>query len=429
MDLLAKFMFQIDENKLCSPEDRILVSCSGGRDSMVLAYLLREAGYSIGLMYIDHLSREGESFSDSLHVAKVASMWEIPYYYRKFHYYSQNQNSNFQDQARKFRYQVLQEKLSQENYTVIATGHHQQDSVESFFLNLSKKSGLEGLLGIEMKQNNIVRPLLHLTTEEIDEYCQNKGIQHIIDQSNYQNNYNRNEFRNTVVPKLLKWDENFVESTHKSIEYLKEANQWIEKEVEIWTLNHVKKKRDMLSIPLDLVKRHHCPKLLLHRILKNRGFNISQVNEILSAQNSGQIWIGDQVQLNLFQSTLYLYQKTELSGSRQIPYPFENISHTDLEKILIYQAQPKEFHGEIVGIPLSKQNSKLMFRNWLAGDYMKFPYGKKKLKKVFLEHKIPKIERSRLWVLAYETEVFWIEGIRNNPNRSSQELFFIELLK
>ena len=94
MDLLAKFMFQIDENKLCSPEDRILVSCSGGRDSMVLAYLLREAGYSIGLMYIDHLSREGESFSDSLHVAKVASMWEIPYYYRKFHYNSQNQNSN-----------------------------------------------------------------------------------------------------------------------------------------------------------------------------------------------------------------------------------------------------------------------------------------------------------------------------------------------
>lgn len=429
MNLLDKFIFQINKNKLCSPKDRILVSCSGGKDSMVLAYLLRRAGYSIGLMYIDHLSREGASFSDSLHVAKIASAWDIPYYYHKFNYRSQKQNSNFQDQARKFRYQVLQEKLKKENYTLIATGHHQQDSIESFFLNLSKKSGLEGLLGIELKQDNIVRPLLQFSTQEIDEYCQTKGIQYIIDQSNYQNKYKRNEFRNTVVPKLLKWDENFVESAHTSIEYLKEANQWIDQEVKIWTRTNLKEKGEMLLIPLEQLKMHHSPKQLLLRILKSKGFNASQVMEILSAQNSGQIWIGDHVQANLFQSTLYLSKRLESINSHPIHFPFEDYEHSKLGNILIHLSKPTKSQGEIISIPLSKRNSKLVFRKRVAGDYMKFSHGKKKLKKVFVEHKIPKIERSMLWVLAYEAEVFWIEGISINPNIANQELFFIELLK
>lgn len=429
MNLLDEFITHNNRKKLFSKKDRILVACSGGRDSVVMAHVLYRAGYQIGLAYIDHQTRNGDSLIDGLFVARLASKWSVPFYYRKFLFEPKPQNSNFQNQARTFRYMVLQEILADENYSKIATAHHQQDVVESFFINLSKKAGLEGLLGIEFDKKNVVRPLLHFNNEQIESYKIKEKIRHITDSSNLENKYKRNKLRNLVIPSFSQWDKGFIHSTNVSIDYLREANLWIENEVRLWIKNHIQDKDNELIIPLKKLKKHHSAKQLLFRILKGKGFNMTQINEILEAEDSGKTWLSSNQQINLFRSNLYVSPLKIERDSSLILYPFEDVQSANLGFISLHQTRPKNSESRLIDVSKSMQNSKLAFRKWKSGDYVKFSYGKKKLKNFFLEQKVPSHKRRELWLLAYGQEILWIENITLQKSLLEEELFFIELLK
>lgn len=215
MDILQRFERYVQENKLFTKEDKILVAVSGGRDSMLLAWLLYQCHFSIELAHCNFQLRGEESEMDEQLVRHFAEENELPLHVIRFDTtdYAERNKVSIQIAARELRYEWFG-KLSEERGCVaIAVAHHLNDSVETVLFNLSRGTGLLGLQGILPKREDskIVRPLLFLKREEITDLVEHYRIPFRDDQSNFSNKYARNRIRLDIIPEFEKLNPDFVE--------------------------------------------------------------------------------------------------------------------------------------------------------------------------------------------------------------------------
>lgn len=200
----AKIKEYIKSHSLIGPNDKVIVGLSGGADSVALLLVLRELGADCVAAHCNFHLRGDESNRDEIFCHQLASRLNIPIYIKEFDVSTHRQvtGESVEMACRTLRYDWWRDLLDDGSGTLIAVGHHREDNIETFFLNLLRGSGLKGLKGMLPKNGNIIRPLLDVTRQEIEEYLRGENTGFITDSSNLEDSYKRNRLRLNIIPHI-----------------------------------------------------------------------------------------------------------------------------------------------------------------------------------------------------------------------------------
>ncbi|HIC96874.1 MAG TPA: tRNA lysidine(34) synthetase TilS [Aquificaceae bacterium] len=232
--LLRKVIALQREEKLIPAGAKVLVALSGGVDSVVLSHALLELkGFfsisRIALAHFNHMLREEadeeeefcREFGKSLGLEVFIGKEEV----RKR---AKEKKKNLEETARELRYSFLREVKEREGFDIIATAHHLSDLVETSLLWLVRGAGMEGFIGFEPREKDVVRPLYRATKEEIIAYAKAKNLKWIEDKSNRDTRFFRNKLRIKVIPILKELNPNLEETFLRTREVFKEENEFLE---------------------------------------------------------------------------------------------------------------------------------------------------------------------------------------------------------
>ncbi len=202
-DLESRFGQNISENFSFLKNAEIFLAISGGRDSVVLLHLLLAAGFRPVLLHCNFGLRGEESDGDEAFVAGLRDTVQIEFFSRRFDMKTEmaRTGKGVQETARMLRYDWFSTFTDIPGKFLI-TAHHFDDSVETFFINLSRGTGLKGMAGIPERRGAIIRPLLNVTSQEIEHYAKSKNISYRLDSSNLSDEYFRNRIRHQLIPQL-----------------------------------------------------------------------------------------------------------------------------------------------------------------------------------------------------------------------------------
>lgn len=224
----------IKKHHLFSPEERVVVAVSGGPDSVCLLSALRDLSQELGLMlhvaHMNHMFRGKESEDDATFVRELAGRFGIPATVSRFDVprYCKERGYSSQEGARKVRYGFLQQVAHDTGSSRIATGHTADDQAETFLMRLVRGAGVAGLSGIPPKRDNIVRPLIEITREEVLMYLEERGLSCRIDSTNDQPIYTRNRIRRDALPVLKQFNPRIVETLAQEAALLRDEDAAVE---------------------------------------------------------------------------------------------------------------------------------------------------------------------------------------------------------
>ena len=198
----------------------VLLAVSGGADSMALAdgvvQLVQEGYCSAYVLHVEHGLRGAEALADAELVREFCEDKGLPFIceHVDVNVYAKNNKLSTEEAARKLRYAALEEKAEKLKADFILTAHHSDDQAETVLLKLLRGAGTEGLSGMQVRSGKILRPLLHLTREHLENYCALQNINYCYDSSNDDLHYTRNKIRRELLPYLEK---NFNPAIKKAV--------------------------------------------------------------------------------------------------------------------------------------------------------------------------------------------------------------------
>ena len=230
MNLLDSFQRYIDENDLATHDDRILLTVSGGVDSMVMLSLFTRCGYRVGVAHCNFQLRGAESDEDEVLVEDEAKKYGAAFYNRRFETKAEMERTgeSMEMAARRLRYAWFDALSREHGYTAIAIAHHADDSIETFFINLLRGTGLRGLTGISTQVGKVIRPLLFASRKEILEYAVQNRIPFREDSSNRSTKYLRNKIRLGLIPRIREINPKFTDLMRRNIERLTDTQLFID---------------------------------------------------------------------------------------------------------------------------------------------------------------------------------------------------------
>ena len=437
--MLQKLAKHIDEQFPFLKEKKLLVAISGGVDSVVLTHLLHQLHFNISLAHCNFNLRGTESDLDEVFVIELGESLNIQTFTTHFNTneYAVTNKLSTQLAARELRYNWFN-SLSQENiFDYILTAHHADDNLETFIINLSRGTGLEGLTGIPPINENIVRPLLIFPREEIVTFAKNNNIEWREDKSNAETKYLRNKIRQQITPTLKELDPNLLNNFNKTIDHLKESQQIVNDKIEEITHEIVSKEGDLLKISIGKLLKLSNPKAYLYQLLKPYKFTEwDDVYNLIYAQSGKRI-------LTKFYTLLkdrdfLLLLRTNEKPSFEEEYFIireENKEITAPIKLLLKRVQEKTntdnnsiyVDDELLSFPLK-------LRRWKSGDffYPKGMLGRKKVSKYFKDEKISIVNKNKVWLLcSSKNEIIWIVGKRQDrrflPTEKTTKLLKISI--
>ncbi|MDN5396361.1 MAG: tRNA lysidine(34) synthetase TilS [Chryseobacterium sp.] len=400
--MLEKFSFKNQlENLVRNPENHhYLLAVSGGADSMVLASLFQDLGLMYQVAHINYKLRGKDSDLDQKTVQDFCEKNHIQFHLYEVSEKDKKPENSIQLWARELRYHFFREIQEQQNLEFLVTAHHLNDQLETFIINLSKASGINGLSGIPAETHNILRPLLNFSKKEIYEYAEENRIDFREDLSNKKSDYLRNKIRNEIVPKLLETNDQFLENFKKSSLYLNQTKDFVQKQIE-----EIENKLIVFNPEhkiLSKEKLHEESAFVQFEILKKYGFHQEEeIPKIFTAEN-GSSFYSKEYQLVVDRDELiFIHKKAEKetpndillidkfdSSENQIVINLEN----NIEKI------NKDFEWDF---DVEKLHFPLRLRRQKDGDefYPTGFSGKKKVSKFFRDEKISILVRQKIWIL------------------------------
>jgi len=406
-------------------KSKLLVCLSGGVDSMVLIDLLRRLNYDVSVAHCNFKLRGDESDLDEKFVKKYCYDNSIQFFSKSFH--TKLPNHSLQMAARTLRYDWFNELLKNNNKDYILTAHHLDDSLETFIINLSRASGIEGFTGISPVNDKIVRLLTVLSKKQILEYAKNNKIHWREDSTNKKDDYQRNYIRNQIIPLLKKLYPNFLSQSKKTMNFLKNSQLVIDKYIEAVKKEKFVIKNDEIIIEKKFVR---CNKNDIYNLFKDYGFK--NPKEILMLCNSISGKIIESV------SHVLLSDRTNLILKKKSK-EYDQVIKVDMKGI----DDPIRISIE-TGDFVSRSNSKSIF---ISKNDIKFPLylrklkkgdliyplgmkGKKLISKYFKDEKMSFFDKQNQWLLCNNNEVIWIVGQRADRRyyKSKGATLKIELL-
>ncbi|WP_420552342.1 tRNA lysidine(34) synthetase TilS [Tenacibaculum aiptasiae] len=412
----------INNNLPFLKEKKLLIAISGGVDSVVLTHLLHQLKFDISLAHCNFQLRGKESDLDEVFINDLGKKLSLNTHtiQLKTDEYAKKHKLSIQLAARKLRYDWFNELAKEHDFDYILTAHHADDNLETFLINLTRGTGLEGLTGIPTINGNIVRPLLIFSREEIKNFAITNAIQWREDASNSETKYLRNKIRHQIIPVLKEVNPSLLNSFIKTNEFLKQSQQIVDDKVKEISSEVLVNKGDIIKIDIKKILSFSNPKAYLYQILKEYKFTEwDDVYNLIYAQS------GKKVSTNFYtllkdRDFLLLLRTNKNSSSeneRVIIYK-ENTQIVSPINLLFKNVQ-KKTRTDINTIYVDKNllNYPLILRKWEKGDYF-YPtgmVGKKKLSKYFKDEKISVFDKKNIWLLCSgDNEIIWIIGKRQD---------------
>lgn len=435
----------LKRKNLIAPEMRIVVGVSGGADSVALLSVLNDLApkYALKLYaaHLNHLLRR-EAGEDAAFVQKFARSLGIPAFvgYARVSRLSCIYKLSIEEAGRRARYQFFRHVAKKVGAQRIAVGHHAGDQVETVIFNFLRGTGPAGITGIPLQNREIIRPLLGVTREEIEEFCRERGLEWRTDATNLTTEYMRNRIRVELLPYLRRFFNPRVERAVLQLAHImSEENEFLEGLAKYMLRKLGERGRegeiqvhltDFLSLPLALQRR------LLRLLIKKSGAGLKDVgyqhyDSCISFLQESQV--GGEMHLphgnRIFKESNYFWVSTGSKQDKptiakeQIKRDLNIPGITEIPELgVTIQAEIKPYQGNFYFPPENYQvcfdydkiKLPLCVRTRQKGDRIRTfgLEGKKKVKKLFTELKIPLSERDLVPLLISDGEICWVVGYK-----------------
>jgi len=418
--MISKFQKHLSQNLSFLTNKRLLLAISGGIDSMVMLDLFKKFGFEIAIAHCNFQLRGQESNDDQAFIEKYSEENNIPLFVTQFDTkaFAEDFKLSIQVAARELRYKWFYELLEAENYDHVLTAHHADDNIETFLINLSRGSGLEGFTGIPMQNDKTIRPLLSFGREEILNYAKENGIQWREDSSNASDKYLRNKIRQEIVPVLKTLNPNLLYSFQQTLENLQQSMSLVDDASRIVYRKVVLDEENQKKINLKELLQLPNYKAYLYQWLNPFGFKAwNDIYDLVESQSGKQIFSEG---FKLLKDRDYLILSPQTEIDREEKYWIEENQqqvnfHLKLSFCKISSIGTSS--NTTIFVDQNKLKYPLVLRRWEEGDVF-YPLGmngkSKKVSKFFKDEKFSLIEKENTWLLCSENQIVWIVGIRQD---------------
>jgi len=400
-------------------DETLFVACSGGIDSMVLLDLLSTVHQHIHVLHVNYHLRGEDSNHDQQLIEVECNKKQIPFTVLEVDLKSElnTSNGNLQDKARKIRYDFFEKQMTK-TPSKLVVAHNEDDQIETFFINIARKSGIMGLSAMLPIHNNILRPLLSISRADIIKYALEKGVNWREDKSNLENTYQRNKWRNIFLPLIQKEKSTIKESVLLLIEKFQETQAILEKKVS------------------DLSRQ-----ISETGVLRFKDFDLLSVEErfeLLRQLNLGTTGILLEIQkLRLSEKgrKLMLQQNDFIEIIREDDFFFfERSKFNDLPTLKLTSTSqlPSTFNKSSIYLNKAEIKGELVLRSWNIGDRIE-PIGlngSKLISDVITDAKVPHHQRNQQLVLCDDNSILWCVGLcisKKAIAKSGDDIIHVEL--
>ena len=418
----------------------LLAALSGGRDSVCLLVALKDLsgpmGFGLEAVHVNHQLRQTAD-RDQAFCEDLCRKWQIPLWACRVDVAGlvRKEGLSVEEAARSLRYQAINKVQSDrlaedpDRPVYIALGHHQKDQAETVLLHLLRGSGLTGLTGMKEVSDIYLRPMLKAPSEELDAFAAEKGLTYVTDETNFDTAMTRNRVRLDLIPYLEKeFNPSIVQTLSDTAFRLKEDEEALDKMTE--EAYQVCKAGDGLRVS----RLNEQPEAIRRRVvrlwLSRAGYlkdltsaHVKMVLDLCESQSGRKVCLKGFLTVERAYDILsFTFDNGSKSSETKgpVPYQIEEIDMNAFRRQNIDPASVPAFSSE-QWMDAGKIKDPL-FRHRRPSDYMvvalgkdpsgKALYGRKKLKEILIEKKIPQSQRDRLWVLAGGSYIAWVEKVR-----------------
>ena len=431
MNIIEKTLKKIKEKNLVEKNDRIVLGCSGGPDSIFLLEVFlkikEEYNLTLALAHINHLYRGAEADRDENFVRDLGEKNGIQVFVKRksMKLMAKEEKITLEEAGREIRYSFFDEVLEKINGNKVALAHNLDDQIETFLFRLIRGSSLEGLEGINDRRDKYIRPINEIYKSEIIDYLDTNNIPYVVDSTNLENDYTRNSIRLDLIPFIEKrYNPKFKEKINSLLNEIREVNEILEVDYSKYIFENTLSAQELINEKSFYIKGK-----IINYYLNKNGVSVSRrkIENIINILSSGG---SKKIKLDKSCTLIKEYDKIFVENGK--------IAEKEVKEIRMTVPGEAEFGSYIISAFREtkkrdndssefttnlKEGDELLIRGRVQGDVM-IPIGMdnyKKLKEIMINSKVPKDERGKIPVILLDNEIVWAAGVKKSKKFISEK--------
>lgn len=421
--MIDRFKENLEKSGLINRKDKLLLTVSGGVDSVVMVHLVKAAGFNFSIAHCNFKLRGEESDNDELFVKNLALEAGVSFFSKSFdtYRYARQKGISIQMAARDLRYQWFEEVRKKNNFSFICVAHHKDDNAETVLINIIRGTGLAGLQGIREKRSFVLRPMWIFSRNEIERYAIEKKLGFRDDSSNNDTKYIRNKIRHRVLPVLREINPSINESFSRLSKIMRNTDTLLHYFIEKDTPDFVTKASDKIEIDIKILTNYPSVEFILYELLKDYGFQPAVVENIslsLDSQPGKRFYSPTHVCLKDRDKLVVSPVKDQSGEILEVAMGQSEVLSSTGRFVFTYFSDfmLENLSGDSLEafVDLSKIAFPMVIRHVKEGDFF-YPIGmsgKKKLSDYLTDKKIPLTEKSDVWLICSGEKIVWVVGMR-----------------
>lgn len=441
MELFREILKLNKKYNLIENSDTIVVGFSGGPDSVFLVEMLKKLQYffnfKIYLVHINHLLRGEDADSDENFSFEYAKKNNLEIFIKRIPVkeIAKEVGKTLEEVGREERYKFFSEIYEKVGANKIATAHNKDDQIETFLFRLIRGTSLQGLEGIKIKNNNIIRPISEIYKKDILEYLNKNEIQYKIDKTNFENEFTRNSIRLNLIPFIEeRYNIKFKDKIFSLIEEIRENNQNNSLNLSNYTDSENRIILEKIKFLSDFDKKKLLSLFLNQKNIEVNRNKIDEINSLIKSNGTKKIDLDKSYRIVKDYTHLYIEEKKEnftiVNRVVKLKIPSEQIFDdfkisVNILKNLDIPKKKNQYlldalYNDIIEVRYRKEGDRIFLDEKHS----------KKIKEVFIDQKISKDTRDRLPIFLYNNKIFWIYNVKKAyiPKINKNESKLIKVL-
>ena len=421
-----KFQDQINTFQELSKGDRVIVSVSGGLDSITLLLLLNELDYfNLVVVHVNHKMRI-ESDHDETFVKELCDDLRVPFYQKSLEPKKRNKKQSIEEWARNERYSFLNDIIVIKECKWIMTAHHSNDQVETILMNLSRQAGVTGLRGIAKERDKVLRPMLEFSKKEIRDFAKKVGYGYCEDLTNLDTSIPRNFLRHNILMPWEKESPEVINGISKSSKYFKEWRDGLDYLILKFIFPSLETKNENFLFPINILREN--PNLIRMRLIQlmtDEGndqwskHSILMLNQFLDKSTTGDFHFLHNGWRILHDRDTFIIQKSSNIVNKEsvklyLDTPVFHNNYKYVLELVDRKISPSR-NKDKETLDWSKlRHTQLEIRSWEAGDTFQ-PLGmngRQKISDFLINEKVDRLEKESQSVLTADGKIVWVCGKR-----------------